>query len=147
MLSCPHTTVRPHNTSLFWAFVSLTFANKESLDRSSLLITFSTCPSSIPPPCWDGAQLPVTLVRLHRSPRQELLLGNIKNYSDYSVSDRMGRIIKSSIRPHTACHTVTLQRPALKQSKCIRNFLGDFQMLSKKKKKKKRRRPPDSGWF
>lgn len=48
----------------------------------------------------------------------------------------MGRIIKSSIRPHTACHTVTLQRPALKQSKCIRNFLGDFQMLSKKKKKK-----------
>lgn len=47
----------------------------------------------------------------------------------------MGRIIKSSIRPHTACHTVTLQRPALKQSKCIRNFLGDFQMLSKKKKK------------
>lgn len=47
----------------------------------------------------------------------------------------MGRIIKSSIRPHTACHTVTLQRPALKQSKCIRKFLGDFQMLSKKKKK------------
>lgn len=49
----------------------------------------------------------------------------------------MGRITKSSIRPHTACHRVTLQRPALKQSKCIRNFLGDFQMLSKKKKKKK----------